>query len=801
MPELYATKPQSRTARFRFLNVAFIRMLTPQRAHWLGMASVALAAAVAVCRLFSNVVRSPDTYFFSNAGDGIKNYFVAAYFMKYDHGHRFTGMNYPLGEHLNYPDLQPLVSGLGSIGQHLGLPVAEHAFGIINLLVLFSMVVAPVVLYAILRRTRLPVLYSVVLALLIGFLAPQNNRLDGHMPLSYGCCVPILWYLLIRLQEAPRRTRWYVLYATACTLMGLVSAYYVAAGAFFLLAHVVVLAWQELPRRVARPLPIGRWLGSLLLTGLAPLVVFRTWLWLTDPMTDRPENPFGFDVFLASFNSVFVPITAPFQPLWHQLFNTGEPNGEGLAYVGMVADWVFVLTLVLLVRYAWRRRWRLIFRPTLPAHLRVGVWAGALLLVLAMGYPFAVPGWRGLADYAGPLRQFRSMGRFAWPFYYVAGVYAAYYLYRLVRYLRQHRAGAFATMWLLPLLGLWAFEAQVHSHLKADIINEETGADAFVAEAGNYRELLSWANRSPEDFQAILPMPYSSLGTDKFAIDGTQEEAFESYKAALNTGLPLLTIAMSRSSVGNTMALIQLLSSDMVKKDLLTRLPNQKPFLVLVVGAPFTAAEQRIVSLSRKLTTKGSVTLYELPIANLAATTLAAEQARAAILLPTLVPRSNGLYVSSDKGVFLQSYDKGNDPRGSLAAGSFHEPLDKFSTLYDGPVPAPADTGRYEVSVWINGHTAYGFGNMQVKQYAKGQMVNQAVINSGQSSEVRGDWVRVVVPIRVRPGTDRLEVLYENRDLLADDLLIRPLNTDVYYYVGTGRQRRLVKNTYPLTPR
>ena len=768
--------------------------------HWLGMVGTALAAIIAVWRLFPNVVRHPDAYFFSNAGDGIKNYYVVAYFMKYDSGHRFTGMNYPLGEHLNYPDLQPLVSGLGSIGQHLGLPVAAHAFGIVNGLVLASMVLAPVVLYAILRRTRLPVIYSVVFALLISFLAPQNNRLDGHMPLSYGCFVPILWYLLIRLQEAPRQTRWYVLYATACTLMGLVSAYYVAAGAFFLLAHVVVVAWQELPRRATRPLPLSHWLGSLALAGVAPLVVFRGWLWLTDPVTDRPVNPFGFDLFLASFNSVFVPIMAPFKPLWQQLFDTGEPSGEGFAYVGLVVDWVLILTLVLLARYAWRRRWRLIFRPALPAHLRVGLWAASLLLVLAMGYPFAAPSLKWLTDYAGPLRQFRSMGRFAWPFYYVAAVYAAYYLYRLVRYLQQRRAGAFAAMWLLPLLVLWGFEAREHSHLKADVINESIGADAFVEEAGNYQQLLSWANRSPADFQAILPIPYSSLGTDKIAIDGTQDAVFQGYKASLNTGLPLLTIAMSRSSVGNTLALTQLLSGDLISKPLLTRLPNQKPFLVLVTGAPLTPAEQRIISISRKLTSSGDVTLYELPLANLAATTLAAERTTAATLLPTLAPRSNGLYVSTAKGVLLQSYDQGNDRRGRLAAGSFHEPLDKFSTLYDGPVPAPADTGRYEVSVWLNGHTAYGFGNMQVKQYANGQMVNQAVLSSGQSTEISGDWVRVVVPIRVRPGTDRLEVLYENRDLLVDDLLIRPLDTDVYYYVGKGEGRRLVKNTYDLSP-
>ncbi|MFC7666770.1 hypothetical protein ACFQT0_04555 [Hymenobacter humi] len=42
--------------------------------------------------------------------------------------------------------------------------------------------------------------------------------------------------------------------------------------------------------------------------------------------------------------------------------------------------------------------------------------------------------------------------------------------------------------------------------------------------------------------------------------------------------------------------------------------------------------------------------------------------------------------------------------------------------------------------------------------------------------------------------------MYEGRDVLADDLLIRPLDTDVYYYARPGQVESLSKNTYPLYP-
>ena len=767
------------------------------------MGGVLAAATTWVYVLFTNVLRQPSSYFFSAAGDGLKNYFVAAYFMKYDHGQHFTGMNYPLGEHYTYPDLQPLVSGLATLARPLGIVTTGNAIALLNLLVLASMVVAPVVLYAILRRTHLPVVFAAVTALLIGFMAPQNNRLDGHMTLSYGCGIPLLWYCLVRLQQAPGRTRWYVAYATGSFLLGLVSAYYLAMSSFFLLAHVLVLAAQEGPRAAHRPGRLWPWLGWLICTALVPLVLFQGWMALVDPVIDRTRNPFGFGLYVASFSSVFVPVVEPFKSFWQQLLHTGEPHGEGFSYIGMVADLALLLTLVLMLRYAFRRRWRLIYRPVVPAHLRVGLWAAGLLLVLSMGYPFTIPGLGWLAEVVPAVKQFRSLGRFAWPFYYVAGVYAAYYFYRLARYLRQHRRHglAWSSALLAPLLMLWTAEAYVHSHEKADRIGLQPEAEGFARSDLNCTQYLSWANRKPADYQAILPLPFFAVGTDKIDIQGNPNAVYQSYKAALDTGLPLLAIGMGRSSVGQTLALAQLLSSPMLPRPLVAKFPNTKPVLLLVVpGGGLSAAEQRLVAMAHRLDSRPEADLYELPVAALAASDLATERARAQHLLPTLRRQANGLFVTTPKNVLLQSFDKGNDARGRLASGSFHEPKDQFSTLYDGPLPMHGDTGRYEVSVWVNAQTAYGLGNMQVKQFEGDAIRDHQVMGASNTTEIDGDWVRVMIPIRIKAGIDRLIVLYENHDLLVDDLLIRPVDTDVYYYVGTEARPRLVKNTYALDP-
>ncbi len=321
-------------------------------------------------------------------------------------------------------------------------------------------------------------------------------------------------------------------------------------------------------------------------------------------------------------------------------------------------------------------------------------------------------------------------------------------------------------------------------------------AAAFENEDHNYQELLGWTAWPAQRFQAILPLPFFAVGTDKIALDGTSETVYQAYRASLNLHLPLLAMSLGRASIGQTLNITQLLSNELIAKPLLNNLPSQKPILLLVTPQPLTMAEQRLVGLARKITSTPEVTLYELPISALAATTTAAERAKAVALLPTLVPRA-GLYTTTGKGAIYRDFGQQPDRRGRLGAGAWYEPLDKFSTLYDGPLPTPADTGRYEASVWVNARTGYGLGGMQVKVYRQGVMVELRSTDARHVTDVDGDWVRVVLEFRRPPGADRLEVLYENRDLLADDLLIRPLDTNVYWRDAKGQP---VLNGYSLAP-
>lgn len=767
-----------------------------RHSHTWGYVAVTLVAFALMATKMAGPLFNPNHYFFANGGDGIQSYFATSFYALHDQGVRFSGMNYPYGEHINYPNLQPLIAWVIGFLQRHGVPAAYYTIGITNTVALLALLATPAAVYAVLRRFRLPVPYAGLMAVLITFLTPQLLRLGGHTSLSYAFVLPLLWYFIIRMQEEPLAWRWYAWFVGVSLLVAGIMPYFTAAASFFLLGHVVVLTWQ---RHRAGPL---QW--RMLVAALLPLLVYRSWLWLTDPVTDRPQNPFGLLVYVSSWTGIFQPFYTPAYEVGHALWPTDPAGFEGQNYVGLVTGGVLIAGTLLggwrALRH--RRRHRLV-RPALPAPLAAGLWAGSLLLLYAFGYPLKWEWFAWLKDHSGPLKQFRALGRFAWPFYYVASVYAAYYLYRLWRYQRRRRVSAWALPLLPLLLAVWGFEAWVALSVKGAEISRSTGAETFLDPQGLVAQQLGWANHRASDFQAIMPLPYYNIGSDKIDLSGTPEGIFNAEHLACATGLPLLATYVSRPSVEQMIRHVQLLSGPLLPKPLLRDFPSNKPILLMVANdSPLTPAEQRLVGLARPLGTPAAeVTLYELPVAALARTDLAAERARAAALLPTLPRQPQGWWTTTGRGVLVEGYDRQPDHRSHLGTGgAFYAAPEQFSRLYDGPLPLPADTGRYEVSVWVNIKNAYGNGNLQINLFAaNGRHLTHQVADGRVATEIDGSWLRVVLPFERPADATRLEVLYDSRDLLADDLLVRPVDTDVYYYVPTKTGRQLVKNTYRLS--
>lgn len=756
--------------------------------------------AILLARL-KPVLGNPTEYLLTPGGDGIKTYFALLYYVQFDHGVQFTGMNYPSGELLLYTDGFPLLAWLlkawkGVFGLSLGGAVAA-----LNCTVLLASLPASPLVFALLRRCGVGRWYGALTALAIVILSPQFHRLEGHLTLALPFAVPMLWYLQVRLVEAEigtsARGRWLAAYVVSAILLGLIHPYYLLHALLLPAATAVVMALQQLGRT-------RRWWAEplwLLAAGLLPLLLFRGGIALLDHATDRPINPYGFLVYHANFASVFGPVLEPFASVFKYIFHTKDPIFEGFAYVGLPVVLGLLLWGIRGIAHVVRWRPALFFRPALPAPLRATVWAVMPILLFSMAFPFVFEPFEGLLDYLTPLKQFRSLGRFAWIFYYVAAVLAAVQYWYLYRFLRQHKAAKLGQVLLTLLLVIWAYEAKYQFGAITKPLKDNSIASSFIGLPNNYYELMAQAGANPENYQAILPLPYYSVGSEKFDIGASGVTAFEGFRAALNLHLPLAAVMLSRSRTESTLRLLELFSSDLTPKSWPATLPSRKPLLVVASRLDsLRPAEKALLRRgARRLLTNDRVTLYELPLTAFDTNRPARERADFAARQATL-PREGEMWrTNPGAGIVWNTFEREIAPNGVsfTRPGAGH--LRKGNLpLFDGQLPGalPTDTATYELSIWAYAKTSDWLPGLLYRQYdAAGQEVEKVDEQLKTSTEISGDWVRYSTIIHLKNPANRIAIESGGKDLVVDDLLIRPRTTNVYWLDQRGQP---VLNGFPL---
>jgi len=144
-------------------------------------------ALTVLCVLFYPILAQPGHYFFSMSGDGVKNYYTLMYYVKFDHGTHFSGMNYPYGEQIIFTDGQPLLASGLQFLQHHGVNAADRIPAILNLAMLFSPLLSAVFILLILRSFGFRHWTAACYAVLIAMMSPQVLRYMGHYALAYQC--------------------------------------------------------------------------------------------------------------------------------------------------------------------------------------------------------------------------------------------------------------------------------------------------------------------------------------------------------------------------------------------------------------------------------------------------------------------------------------------------------------------------------------------------------------------------------------------------------------------------------------
>ena len=316
---------------------------------WLSRVIVVVACLVLIWPRFGDVIKHPDGYLFAQQGDGLKNYFVFAYYLKNNDGLSFSGLNYPYGDNLLFTDSHPFYAlVLNLVDDHL-FSISDHAIGILNLTMIAGFLLGGLFIFLLLRHFQLPSWFAIPITLCILFLSPQIDRFNGHLSLSYAFVIPMIWWLLIQ-AESKGKWPWFLLLGAAGFFVGGIHIYFAGIFSTFLLAYLVskyLLYSITFAKFVRTNAP-------LLAAAVVPLLLFLFISNLVDPFTDRPTSPYGFYVYHASPASIFLPHVSAFTQSINQLLSP-RINWEGRAFIGLIPLVFFISVVFIVVHHKWKK--------------------------------------------------------------------------------------------------------------------------------------------------------------------------------------------------------------------------------------------------------------------------------------------------------------------------------------------------------------------------------------------------------------------------------------------------------------
>ncbi|MCB9042603.1 MAG: hypothetical protein H6554_02405 [Chitinophagales bacterium] len=516
----------------------------------IGIFATLLFAGILTLFFHKELILQPNKWLINPGGDSIKNYFTYLYHINNDSTYsHFEGMNYPFGEQVVFTDNQPLLSNSIKWWGQFFPEIKNNALGIKHLSLMASIVFCALLLFLLLSELGVGTWFAVAAALGITFLSPQLWRLGGHFALAYVMYIPLIFYLLWHYEQKSNLIHAILLSAAISIFSGL-HLYYLAIGVIFIAAYLFVSMLRKGFLDTLR----RKW--HLLPAIILPYLIISIWLYFTDTATFRPSSTYGYLLYKACWESVFLPINFPLGDwITAHLIKIRSVEFEGIAYIGFVA---FCFSLFLLGNFFYslfNRKSSLFHKVanTTSADSNLSNYflqnlliSACLLLLFTFELPFIL-GLQSTIDYIGPLRQFRSIGRFAWVFYYAINIVCFYFLYR---YGWKSRNKFLKIIPVLSLVVLFTEAYQFNVPQKYNLHE----IDGFSKNT----QVEKWIqDLDVENYQAILPLPYYHVGSENFWLyPDTYPVPY--FLLSYHKNLPLMSVMMSRTSMLQTTQQLQM---------------------------------------------------------------------------------------------------------------------------------------------------------------------------------------------------------------------------------------------------
>ena len=738
--------------------------------------------SIVIFFIFKPVILKPNNYLFSHGGDAVKSYFNFSYYLKYDSGIKFDGINYPYGEHLQYINSHPFHSAILKQVNKI-IPISNYGVAILNLSMILSLIFAVPFLFLILRHYKLPIWYSFLISLIIMFLSPQLDRIKGHFEMVYLFFIPMFWYLLIQFRKNKKPWLWGILLVTSGLIGGFTSAYYATFYAIFLFSVLLAEIWNQ-RKELKKYLKPGL---TLLFLAIIPLLVVKGVTNITDWATDRPENPYGFFAYHATPFSIFLPNSSAFRDLINPIVNI-DYQWEGRAYVGLPGTLMAFSIIFAIFHYLVTKKKNISLY--IDMDLNTYLVGATLVLLFSMCFPFKY-GFGFLLKIFPLIKQFRALGRFSWIFYYVFTVYTAYFFYNLHIKMKAKGFVKFPILFLSFVLIFWTVDAGVNAKRSFSGIFLEN--DKLESNDEKQNEILNYANINVNDYQAIFFLPFANTSGDKLSFENGLNAFAEAMSWSYHTGLPLVQSFSPRLPFNNALSCIQMLADSTIRKTRLDDM-NDKPLLLVYTTENMSDSELWLKNRSKVLWTNKRVTLAELKLKTFN-NSYQNWLNFAENIKPKLIGNDSIKSNTSISKIYYLNFDDKEADHVFNGNGAFFKRR-KTLQVFNEDFSQKGMTGQFELSFWLFfDKRTYNMPQPQLHSYDKdGNLIQTIKLNSRETHNIYSDWVRIEQNFEIEKGlVYKLEIT--GKFITIDDLLLKPKGTTVFVKTQNGNE---MLNNFPL---
>ncbi len=661
---------------------------------------------------FGNLLFSLNNFIYSFGGDAYVIYYDILYYVKYGKAFRLNAMNYPHGELIFMTDAQgSLAVLLRWIHTHL-FSIDNYVVGIIHGFNLFSVFVASILIYYLLKALKIQKEIAIVFSVIIILMCPQILRISGHFGLAYPFIIPLV--LLWSLQKFNfNKIEFRDALVFFIFLFFAFNNAYLSFTIFILLASLSFFIFNKEKRRIAIWMFV---LGFFVV--LVPYLFFQFY----DIATDRLKIQWGYFAYATNVWGMICPQNSIVERALKGMNAVPykELDFESMQNLGIV-------TIGLLISLLFNK---LFFKNkiTLFPFLKIMLWAALPIFLYATSLMFNYFDQEWIEEKIFLITMFKASARFMWSVYFILSIAAVFVLnYWYCNFKNKKIALVFFGISIL------VSGAELNNYFKENFFQSK-GSENLLSE----KQLKDFKieNDIPaiEKYQAMLLLPKIALWNDNFLSDLNWDAQHYGFRFSLAYQMPLISAMLSRFSVGEMTEAIELLANPLIEKSLPSKFPNKKNILLLVAKNvdSFSSGERFLISQGTKLISKEKYDIYSLSLNKINNNNFQNE-----------AKLNAEKYISdSNKALLNFHFDETKTNINYFGGGAKLFPKGK-NKVFDTIINVQ-DTTLVNLSAWRNFNShRYGSGEWFLEKSKDG--ITYSEINIGDtrySNEINDDWIR-----------------------------------------------------------